>query len=48
MFEKREVRRLSEPKREELRRGWRKLRIEEFSYLYHSSNLIMAFQTRKI
>jgi hypothetical protein len=48
MLEKRETRRLSELKGEEERRGWRKLHNEEFHHLYHSSNLIMAFQTRKM
>jgi hypothetical protein len=42
------MRRISGPKRREVRGGWRKLHNEELHHLYSTPNIIMVIKSRKI
>jgi hypothetical protein len=46
MFEKRILRRIFGPKREEVAGGWRRLHNEEFHNLYTSPNIVRVIRTR--
>jgi hypothetical protein len=46
MFEKRVLRRIFGPKRDEVRGEWRKLYSEEFHNLYSSPNSIRQIKSR--
>jgi hypothetical protein len=46
VFENRVLRRISEPKREEVTGGWRKLHNEELRNLYSSPNTIRMIKSR--
>jgi hypothetical protein len=48
VFESRVLRRIFGPKREEVARGWRKLRNEEIHKLYASSNIIIMIKSRRM
>jgi hypothetical protein len=47
VFENRVLRRISEPKRDEVSEGWRKLHNEEFHSLYCSPNNIRMTKSRR-
>jgi hypothetical protein len=42
------LRRIFEPKRDEVRRGWRKLHNEELHNLYSSPSIIRMIKSRKM
>jgi hypothetical protein len=46
VFEKRVLRRLFGPKRDEVKGGWRKLHNEELHNLYSSSSIIRMIMSR--
>jgi hypothetical protein len=46
MFESRVVRRIFEPKREEVAGGWRRLHNEELRNLYASPNIVRMIKSR--
>ena len=46
VFENRVLRRIFGPKRDELRRDWRKLHNEELSVLYSSPNIVRVIKSR--
>jgi hypothetical protein len=48
VFEKRVLRGIFGPKREEVARGWRRLHNEELRNLYALSNIIRVIKSRKI
>jgi hypothetical protein len=48
MFEKRVLRRMSGPMREEVAREWRRMHNKEFHNLYASPNIIRVIKTRRI
>jgi hypothetical protein len=48
VFEKRVLRRIFGPKKDEVTGGWRRLHNEELYDLYSSSNIIRAIRTRRI
>jgi hypothetical protein len=48
VFEKRVLRRIFGPKRDEVKGDWRKLRNEELHNLYSSSNIIRMIKLRRI
>ena len=48
VFENRVLKRISGPKREEVRRGWTKLHNEELNDLYCSSNIVRVIKSRKM
>jgi hypothetical protein len=48
VFENRVLRRIFEPKREEVAGGWRKLHNEEFHNLYSSPKIIILINEGKI
>jgi hypothetical protein len=48
VFENRVLKRISGPKREEVRRGWAKLHNEELNDLYCSSNIVRVIKSRKM
>jgi hypothetical protein len=48
MFENRVLRRISGPKRDEVKGGWRKLHNEELHKLYSSPNIIRTIKSRRM
>jgi hypothetical protein len=48
MFEKRVLRKMLQPKRREVVRGWRSMNNEEFHNLYTSPNIIRVMKLRKM
>jgi hypothetical protein len=48
VFENRVLRRISGPKRDEVRGKWRRLHKEEINDLYSSLNIIQVIKSRKI
>jgi hypothetical protein len=48
MFEKKVLRRIFRPKREEVRAGWRKLHNEELHNFYSSPNIIRMIKSRRM
>jgi len=46
VFQKRKLRRIFGPKRDEVRGEWRKLRIEELNDLYSSPNIVRDIKSR--
>jgi hypothetical protein len=48
VFEKRVLRRIFGPKRDEVIGGWRKLHNEELHNLYCSSNIIRMIKSRRM
>jgi hypothetical protein len=48
LFEKRVLRRIFGPRRDEVMGGWRKLQKEELHNLYSSSNTIRKFKSMRI
>jgi hypothetical protein len=48
VFEKRVLRRIFEPGRDEVSGGWRNLRHEELHYLYYSASIIRMIRSRKM
>jgi hypothetical protein len=48
VFENRVLRRIFEPKRDEVVRGWRKLYNDELHNLYSSPSIIRMIKSRKI
>jgi hypothetical protein len=48
VFENRVLRRIFGPKREEVTRGWRRLRNEKLYNLYASSNIIRVVESRRV
>jgi hypothetical protein len=48
VFENRMLRRIFGPKRDEVRRGWRKLRNEELHNLYSSPSIINIIKSRRM
>ena len=48
MFEKRVLRRLSGPKRDEVTGEWRKLHSEEISNLYSLPNIVRVVKSRRM
>jgi hypothetical protein len=48
VFEKRVLRRISGPKRDEVTREWRKLHNEEFHELYSSPRIIRMIKLRRM
>jgi hypothetical protein len=48
MSENRVLKRIFEPKREEVAGGWRRLRNEELHNLYASPNVIKVIKSRKV
>jgi hypothetical protein len=48
VFENRMLRRIVEPKRDELIGGWRKLHNEEFHDLYWLPSVIIVINSRKV
>jgi hypothetical protein len=47
-FENRVLRRIFEPKRDEVTGGWRELHNEELHNLYSSPNIIRMFKSRRM
>jgi hypothetical protein len=48
VFEKRVVRRIFGPKREEVAEGWRRLHNEELHNLYTSPNIVRVIKSRRL
>jgi len=48
VLEKRVLRRIFEPKRDEQTGEWRKLHKEELNYLYSSPNIVRVIKTRRM
>ena len=48
MFENRVMRRISEPKRDEVTGEWRKLHNDELNYLYSSTNIVRVIKSRRM
>jgi hypothetical protein len=48
VFEKRALRRILGPKRDEVTGGWRKLRNEELHNLYSSPSIITMIKSKRI
>jgi hypothetical protein len=48
LFENRVLRRIYEPKRDELIREWGKLHTEELYYLYSSPDIIRVIKSRRM
>jgi hypothetical protein len=48
VFENRELRRISGPKRDEVTGGWRKLHNEELHNLYSSPSIIRMMKSRRM
>jgi hypothetical protein len=48
VFENRVLRRIFEPKRDEVTRGWRKLHNEELHNLYSSPSIIRMIKSRRM
>jgi len=48
VFENRVLRRICEPKREEVTGEWRKLHNEELNDLYSSTNIVRVIKSRKM
>jgi hypothetical protein len=48
VFENSVLRRIFEPRRDEVTGGWRKLRNEEFHDLYSSPNIIRMIKSRRM
>ena len=48
MFENRVMRRISEPKRDEVTVEWRKLHNDELNYLYSSTNIVRVIKSKKM
>ena len=48
MFENRVLRRIYEPKRDEVTEGWRKLHKEELNDLYSSPNIVRVIKSRRM
>jgi hypothetical protein len=48
VFEKRVLRRIFEPKRDEVTGGWRKLHNEELHNMYSSPNIIRMIRSRRM
>jgi hypothetical protein len=48
VFEKRALRKIFEPKRDEVTGGWRKLHNEELHNLYSSPNIIRIIKSRRM
>jgi hypothetical protein len=48
VFEKRVLRRIFGPKRDEVTGGWRKLHNEEFHNLYSSASIIRVIKSRRM
>jgi hypothetical protein len=48
VFENRVLRRIFEPKRDEVRRGWRKLHNEELHNLCSSPSIIRMIKSRRM
>jgi hypothetical protein len=46
VFENRVLRKIFEPRRDEVTRGWRKLRHEELYSLYYSPDIIRMIKSR--
>jgi hypothetical protein len=46
VFENRALRRILRPKREELRRGWRRIHNEELPHLYSALNIIRSSESK--
>jgi hypothetical protein len=48
VFEKRVLRRIFGPKRDEVREEWRKLHKEELNNLYSSPNIVRVIKSRRM
>jgi hypothetical protein len=48
VFENRVLRRISEPKRDEVKGKWRKLHSEELNDLHSSPNIVRVIKSRKM
>jgi hypothetical protein len=48
LFENRTPRRLFDPKRDEVKREWRKLHNEELNYLYCSPHIVRVIKSRRM
>jgi len=48
LFENRVLRRIFEPKRDEVIREWRKLRNVELNDMYSSSNIVRVIKSKKM
>jgi hypothetical protein len=48
VFEKRGLKRISEPKRDKILRGWRKLHNEELHNLYSLPNIVRIIKSRRM
>ena len=48
VFEKRVLRRIFAPKRDEVKEGWRKLHNEELNNLYFSPNTVRVIKSRRM
>jgi hypothetical protein len=48
VFENRDLRRISSPKRDEIIEGWRRLHNEAFYSLYSSPNIIKIINSRRM
>jgi len=48
VFENRVLSRIFEPKRDEVKREWRKLHNEELNDLYSAANIVLAIKSRRM